>query len=148
MRCLFLSALLVAGVSAAQAQTPASAPPATSASLASAHYSSADTVRAVRHLFQQRGRGAAGTVAAGGSLIGQGTSNLLQRSDTTLAKRRLEARQDVLAGSLVLGYGALRTQRFGPERYEQIVAAYEQGQPLPDYVRRRLKPKYFRYREF
>lgn len=147
MRRLLLLASLAAGLSATQAQTPlllAAAP----ASLASVRYSAADTVRAVRHLFQHRNKGTAGTLGAGGAIVGQGATKLLVRADTTVAKHRHEAGPDILVGSALIGAGVLRTQRFGPERYAQVVTAYEQGQPLPDYVRRRLKPKYFRYREF
>lgn len=145
MRCLFLFALLAIGATAAQAQTTS---PAAPTSLASAHYSAADTIRAVQHLFQHRSKGTAGTLSAGGAIVGQGTAKLLQRSDTTIAKHRHEAGPDIVVGSALIGAGVLRTQRFGPERYGQIMAAYEQGQPLPEYVRRRLKPKYFRYRGF
>ncbi|UYZ58319.1 hypothetical protein [Hymenobacter latericus] len=144
MRYLLALPLLLSAAPAL-AQT-AAVPP--SGPLSAARYSPADTLRAVRHLFQQRGKGGAGYLDGGSALVGQGTSGLLQPRDTVLADCRIEARQNVLAGGLMMGYGLFRTQRFGPERYEQVAAAYAQGEPLPAYVRRRLKPKYFRYRSF
>ncbi|WP_162910779.1 hypothetical protein [Hymenobacter oligotrophus] len=137
--------MLLLSAAPALAQTAAVLPPGP---LNNARYSPADTLRAVRHLFQQRGKGGDGYLDGGSALVGQGIAGLLQPRDTTLADRRIEARQNVLFGGLMAGYGLFHTQRFGPGRYAQVAAAYAQGEPLPAYVRRRLKPKYFRYRSF
>jgi hypothetical protein len=49
-----------------------------------------------------------------------------------------------LAGLLPGIIGIPRLIRYRKTREKAVVSAYEQGSPLPVYVRRRLKPKYFR----
>ncbi|RAK63193.1 hypothetical protein [Hymenobacter edaphi] len=148
MRHLFLLAALLAAAPAASAQssTPAAAPAAPS--LASAHYSAADTIRAVRHLFEHRTRGAGGYADAGGTILTAGAVAMALRTDSTAEGQRIDNNSDLMVGSALMGYGLFRAARFGRPRYEQVVGAYAQGEPLPAYVRRRLKPKYFRYRAF
>lgn len=144
MRHLFLLALLTGLAAAASAQTPATA----TSSLASARYSQADTLRAVQHLFQRRIRGGLGMADAGSATLTKGAVAMAFRNDSTSEARRIESNQDMLFGTAVLSYGVFQARRFGRGRYEQIVAAYAQGEPLPEYVRRRLRPRYFRYRPF
>ncbi|MCC3156154.1 hypothetical protein LJ737_02840 [Hymenobacter sp. 15J16-1T3B] len=147
MRRLLLLATLAATASTAVAQTATPAAPA-APSLATARYSAADTIRAVRHLFEHRIKGAPGYVDAGGTILTAGAVALALRTDSTAEGRRVESNQDMMVGSALMGYGIFRAVRFGRTRYEQVVSAYAQGEPLPPYVRRRLKPIYFRYRGF
>ncbi|OON71032.1 hypothetical protein B0919_03300 [Hymenobacter sp. CRA2] len=137
---------VAASSSSAVAQSATAA--ATLPPLASLRYSAADTIRAVQHLFTRRLKGAAGYVGGGSATLSKAAVGMALRNDSTSQGQRIDTNQDVLGGGLMLGYGLWRTQRFGPERYAQIVAAYQQGEPLPGYVRRRLKTKYFRYRAF
>ncbi|GAB3826497.1 hypothetical protein [Hymenobacter jeollabukensis] len=146
MRRLFLLLALAAAASAARAQTPGS--PAATPSLATAHYSAADTIRAVRHLFEHRIKGAVGYADAGSAVLTAGAVAMALRTDSTSEGQRIDSNRDMLVGSALMGYGVFRAVRFGRTRYEQVVTAYVQGEPLPPYVRRRLKPKYFRYRAF
>ncbi|GAA4372477.1 hypothetical protein [Hymenobacter koreensis] len=131
------------------AQTTAVAPAAGPANtLATARYSPADTIRAVRNLFGLRSKGALGYTAAGSAVLAEAAVTTALRPPGTSTGQRIDTNRDWLFGSAMMGYGLLRTKRFGKHRGEQIIAAYEQGEPLPSYVRRRLKPKYFRYRPF
>ncbi|RTQ47516.1 hypothetical protein EJV47_19045 [Hymenobacter gummosus] len=127
------------GLSSAKAQT--------TNSLADARYSRADTLRAVGHLFAKRTKGAVGYTSAGASIVS--ASLFRPKPDEWVpAIEKQSTRGGWLFGGAMLGYGAARLSRYGAERFEQITAAYEQGEPLPPYVRRQLKTKYFRYRPF
>lgn len=55
-----------------------------------------------------------------------------------------EANGDLVMGGLMAGYGLFRLSRFGPLQYQRVTEAYAQGTPLPPYLARRLKIKFFR----
>jgi hypothetical protein len=130
-----------------QAQT---APP--HSDLSTAHYDRSDTLRAVRHLFMQRSKATRGWLQAGVGLAATAvvekgmlaTTSLKAQDKPYYQSRQQEANSTIVMGSLMTGYGLLRLSRFGPQQYQRVLNAYRQGEPLPRYLSRRLKPKYFR----
>ncbi|RTQ53378.1 hypothetical protein EJV47_01150 [Hymenobacter gummosus] len=137
-----VAVLLLASTGAVgQTTTPPPLPP-----LSAARYSVEDTIRAIRHLFGQRSKGARGYTAAGSATLTEAALTTALRPAGTAPGQRIDDNQDYLAGGLMLGYGLARGRRFGPQQREQLIAAYTQGEPLPPYVRRRLKPRHFLYR--
>lgn len=130
-------------VPAAAQEAPA---PTAAPMLANApRYSMEDTMRAVQHLFMRRTRGAEGWASSGGGLVANAALRKAVLRRRSPEWRRQQDNGDLLIGGLMLGYGLWKMARFGPEQCETVLVAYEQGQPLPEYVRRRLKPRFFRY---
>ena len=139
---LFLSSLLVlACATQLQAQTP-DAPAATqSAAAAVASTMTPDSVSAVRKLFQQRRTGG-GVLSA----IGIGATGAIARglsSGDAGGNAGGAILSVAVIGGIPAGVGISKLVRFSKPREEAIVAAYQQGKPLPSYVRRRLKPTHF-----
>lgn len=143
------------------AQTLAATTPAASSSSASsvahsglstARYDRSDTLRAVQHLFVQRSRATRGWLQTGAGLM---TTAAVEKTALALSgakktdkqsyqAQQQEANGDLLLGGLMAGYGLFRLSRFGPHQYQRVTEAYAQGAPLPSYLARRLKTKYFR----
>ncbi|WP_156109411.1 hypothetical protein [Hymenobacter sp. APR13] len=144
------------------AQTLAATTPAASSSsaaaavahsgLSTARYDRSDTLRAVQHLFVQRSRATRGWLQTGAGLM---TTAAVEKTALALSAakktdkqsyqaQQQEANGDLLLGGLMAGYGLFRLSRFGPQQYQRVTEAYAQGQPLPSYLARRLKTKYFR----
>ncbi|RAK63815.1 hypothetical protein [Hymenobacter edaphi] len=103
-----------------------------------------DTVQAVRRLFN--GHDAASTsglaVGVGGlSVIGVGALMPAPFGNPGLRGNF------IATGALATGVGAglslRRMLRFSPKHRDEVLAAYQQGEPLPPYVRRRLRPEHF-----
>ncbi|RFP66520.1 hypothetical protein D0N36_04005 [Hymenobacter lapidiphilus] len=122
--------------------------------LSTLRYDRTDTLRAVQHLFMRRSKAMRSWLEGGTALMATGavkktlavTRSKKERREHEAHYHDLEqsANQDLLIGTLMAGYGAFRYARFGPERYQRVVAAYQEGQPLPPYLNRKLKTKYFR----
>ncbi|SFQ58286.1 hypothetical protein [Hymenobacter arizonensis] len=110
-------------------------------------YSRADTVRAVRALFEERRASASSLATAGGITIGLAAA-------ATVAGA---AASDDLSGAAVymsaIGLGAVgvplllvgksRQKEVTPEREGAAIGAYEQGQPLPSAISSRLRRRHF-----
>ena len=144
---LITAVLCLTTTVAAQAQT---APLPTD--LNAACYDRSDTLRAVQHLFMQRSNATRAWLETGVSLTASAAvektvlaaSGVKKADKDYYQSRQQDANQDLVAGSLMAGYGAFRLSRFGPWQYQRVMGAYAQGSPLPQYLTRRLKPKYFR----
>jgi hypothetical protein len=142
------------------AQTLAATTPTGSASAASvvysglsaARYDHSDTLRAVQHLFMQRSKATRGWLQAGGSIMAMAAvkktaltvSGVKKFDKQYYQEQQQETNGDLVLGGLMAGYGFFRLSRFGPLQYRRVTEAYMQGQPLPSYLTRRLKTKYFR----
>lgn len=131
------------------------AAPVTLPSLSTLRYDRSDTLRAVQHLFMQRSRATRGWLQAGTAILLEGTVKKVVVKASELKKQPeyvqdyyedldQQANQDIVVGAMMTGYGIFRLSRFGPRQYQRVVAAYQQGQPLPPYLNRKLKTKYFR----
>jgi hypothetical protein len=137
-------------LAAAQA-TPTAAPVAYSG-LSAARYDRSDTLRAVQHLFMQRCEATRSWLQAGTGIMATAVveKTALAVSGVKKADKRYyqdqqqQANGDLVMGGLMTGYGLFRLSRFGPLQYQRVTEAYAQGQPLPPYLTRRLKTKYFR----
>ena len=128
--------------------------PAALPSLSTLRYDRTDTLRALQHLFMQRSKAMRSWLETGTAIMATGavkktmvaTSSKKKRCDNESYYENLDgdANGDLLIGGLMAGYGAYRYTRFGPRQYQRVVAAYQEGQPLPSYLKRKLKTKYFR----
>lgn len=142
-RFITLAALLTVCHSVSFGQAPEII--SNSSSLNPAHYTAADTLRAIRHLFLKRLKGAVNYMGTGGGLLIDAAVTTGLQSATGVEGQQTDINQDVFVGSALLGYGLFRFQRYSPTQYKLIVVSYANGQPLPPYIRRRLKRKFFRY---
>jgi hypothetical protein len=114
--------------------------------------SRSDSVLAVHRLFQSRRTSGkiltigAVPIALGATFVGALISlgNFYNRTGSPP-----NPFVDGIAGGVMLSgllpgiVGIPQLIRFKKKREKAIISAYEQGSPLPVYVRRRLKPKYF-----
>lgn len=106
----------------------------------------ADTVQAVRHLFQRHRTGGWIWTAVGGAAA--------VRIITVAASSNSSGSFSSTAGGTVVGVGLLggvpagigigKLARFSNAKEEQVVTLYEKSGILPPYVRKRLKPRVFR----
>jgi hypothetical protein len=78
-------------------------------------------------------------------MLGEAALTTAQRASNVPQVGGANAGSDWVGGSLMMAYGLFRFKRFGPQECEQIIVAYKQGEPLPGFVRRRLKTKHFSY---
>lgn len=155
------AALWLAAGTAGFAQTLAAAEPRAAetaaapvdhSGLSSARYDRADTLRAVRHLFMQRSGATFGLLQAGTNMVATAAAEKTALATSGIKKvdkqyyqdQQQEANGDLVVGGLMAGYGLLRLSRFGPRQYQRVTEAYAQGAPLPSYLTRRLKTKFFR----
>ena len=148
----------VGTLSAASAQTLPVVQTTTSAALHSdlstARYDRSDTLRAVQHLFMQRSKAMRGWLESGTTILLEGAvkkvvvaaqpTNQPEYKKDYYEDLDQQANQDIVVGTLMTGYGLFRLSRFGPRQYQRVMLAYQEGQPLPPYLARRLKTKYFR----
>jgi len=120
--------------------------------LSTARYDHSDTLRAVQHLFMQRSNATRSLLEVGGGLLATAAVRKVAINASGVEKvdkqdyqiLRQDANQDLVMGGLMAGYGMFRLTRFGPQQYQRVLTAYLQGGPLPQYLTRRLKPRYFR----
>ena len=157
---VILSLLTTVGaLPAATAQTlavvQATAPVVAHSDLSTLRYDHTDTLRAVQHLFMQRSKATRGWLQAGTGILLDGAVKKVVVKASKLKKQpeyvqdyyvdlNQQSNQDMVVGTLMTGYGLFRLSRFGPHQYQRVVLAYQEGQPLPPYLTRRLKTKYFR----
>lgn len=107
-------------------------------------YTTEDTVRAVRRLF--KGQESLGTLrlATGlGGLSGVGVGTLLPAPFGNPGLKRGAVAFGLVSGGVGAGLALRRMLRFSSRHRDQVLAAYQQGEPLPRYVRRRLRPEHF-----
>lgn len=122
--------------------------------LSTARYDRSDTLRAVQHLFMQRSKATRAwlnlglDVAVGAALdkAAMAGASALEPDKRYYKTRQQQANSDMVLGSLAAVYGFYRLSRFGPQQYQRVMQAYAQGGPLPEYLQRRLKTRYFRLR--
>lgn len=115
--------------------------------------SRSDSVLAVHRLFQSR-RTSGKILTIGAVPIALGAIGVGAFISWSNVYTRMGAPPDpfvdAIAGGVTLSgllpgiIGIPQLIRFKKTREKAIVSAYEQRSPLPAYVRRRLKPKYFR----
>ncbi|WP_426061062.1 hypothetical protein [Hymenobacter sp. B1770] len=112
-----------------------------------ASYSKADTVRAMRDLFEER-RGSASTLTTIGGIttgLGAGAMLLGFMASDNLGGAILLVNAIGLAavGVPMLVVGKSRQKEVMPEQEEAVIGAYEQGNPLPRELSRRLRRRHF-----
>ncbi|GAA4371796.1 hypothetical protein GCM10023186_00660 [Hymenobacter koreensis] len=113
-----------------------------------ARYGQKDTAVAIINLFAKRqGGGAAWLVTSGiatvrGYAASRGAN---QRSINGVVVDESDANPApvFIIGGLAAGYGVSKLVRFSNGRLEETLTSYAAGKPLPTWVRRRLKPKFF-----
>lgn len=129
------------------------AAPVTLPSLSTLRYGRSDTLRAVKHLFMRRSKKIESWLEGGTAIMATGvvkktvvaTKSKAERRDNLYYEDLNESgNEDLVVGALMTGYGVFLDTRFGPQQYQRVVAAYQEGQPLPPYLHRKLKTKYFR----
>ncbi|NVO32437.1 hypothetical protein [Hymenobacter lapidiphilus] len=130
------------------------AAPVTLPSLSTLRYDRTDTLRAVQHLFMRRSKAMRSWLEGGAAIMATGAVKktiVANRSKAERQNHKLRSKDveetgtgDLLIGGLMVGYGVFRHIRFGPQQYQRVVAAYQEGEPLPPYLTRKLKTKYFR----
>lgn len=104
-----------------------------------------DTVRAVRLLFAGHdARSTTGLAVGIGGLGALGVGALLPAPIGSPTLKGSTVVTGALAASIGAGLALRRMLRFSPRHRDQVLAAYQQGEPLPRYVRRRLRPEHFR----
>jgi hypothetical protein len=104
-----------------------------------------DTAHAVRRLFDRRDAAATAQLARSlGVLSGVGIASLLPVSLGSGGLKQGLVGTGLLAGGVGIGVSLPRMLRFSRKHRDEVVAAYLQGEPLPAYVRRRLRPEHFR----
>lgn len=134
-----------------RATEPAAAPVAHSR-LSAVRYDRSDTLRAVQHLFMQRSVATRGWLQAGAGIVATAAvektaltvSGVKKADKQHYQNQQQQANGDLVMGGLMAGYGLFRLSRFGPLQYQRVTEAYAQGTPLPPYLTRRLKTKFFR----
>lgn len=112
---------------------------------------SADTVLAVQRLFKRRRTSGkiltigAVPVALGATFAGAMISVYNYYGNSGSPKPFVDGIAFGVAGAGLLPgiIGIPQLIRFKKKREKAIISAYEQGSPLPVYVKRRLKPKFF-----
>ncbi|MBC6606868.1 hypothetical protein H8B13_08560 [Hymenobacter sp. BT188] len=107
--------------------------------------SQADTVRAVRHLFQRHRTGGWIWTGIGGAFALRIVSVAASSGATDGFS---SSPSGTLVGVAVLGgipgaVGVGKLTRFSKAKEEQTISLYEQSNTLPPYVRKRLKRKHF-----
>ena len=120
--------------------------------LSAARYDRSDTLRAVQHLFMQRSVATRGWLQAGAGIVATAAVEKTALAVSGVKKvdkhyyenQQQQANSDLVMGGLMAGYGLFRLSRFGPLQYQRVTEAYAQGTPLPPYLTRRLKTKFFR----
>ncbi|MCB2379286.1 hypothetical protein LGH70_16940 [Hymenobacter sp. BT635] len=113
-----------------------------------AQYASNDTARAVINLFAKRQGGGAIWIVSASLFTVRGVVAAQGAYSTTVNGVVVEERDAnptpvILVGGLFAGYGVSKLARFSNGKLEQTLQAYHQGTPLPKWVRRRLKPRFF-----
>ena len=121
-RSSVLAGLLGLSALSAAAQAPAPAP--------------ADSAQAVKRLFASRRTGATILALPSGYFVGYGAVASAQGVDG--------APVTLGVGVLLSGVTFAKTARFSKDKETAILTAYEQGKPIPQHIRRRLKKKHFK----
>ncbi|RTQ50916.1 hypothetical protein EJV47_09900 [Hymenobacter gummosus] len=108
-------------------------------------YTLEDTAYAVRRLFDKRDGAATALLARSlGVLSGVGIAALLPISLGSGGVKQGLVGAGLLTGAIGAGVSLPRMLRFSRKHRDEVVAAYLQGEPLPTYVRRHLRPEHFR----
>ncbi|GAB2956701.1 hypothetical protein GCM10027048_23580 [Hymenobacter coalescens] len=103
-----------------------------------------DTVRAVRRLFNARSHHGAWLLSGSGVVAaGVGIANIWPAYYGPRITRGQASGLGLLFSGSTVGLGLWRSIRFSTKRRDEVVAAYQQGEPLPRFVRRRLQTKHF-----
>jgi hypothetical protein len=140
-RTLLPIMLVIAFVSEARAQTPAVPAATQSAAAAVASTAAPDSALAVGNLFRQRRTGGWIWTAIGGiSTIRTAVASSHPDVGGNAGGKVLGV---VALGGIPVGVGISKLARFSYAREEEILKNYQEGKPLPRYIRRRLKPKHF-----
>jgi hypothetical protein len=114
-------------------------------------YTKMDTIRAVQRLFDQKRMGGRIATAVGipvalvGGVVGLFGSTF--SALITLGQTKNSILSTTLLGSSVglapTGIGIGRLIRYSRRREDILLDAYESGDPLPAFIRRKLRPGYF-----
>ena len=136
---LLISLLLLAKVPAwAQA-----VPPAVADSLA--EIARADTSIALQRLFLAQRRTGRTQMLLGGIVTASGSILLATARPETTYQRVAGVGLGLAAGYYTYQFidGLVQLRRFRPQREKQVLENLDNGQPLPRWVRQKLRPSYF-----
>ncbi|TLM93005.1 hypothetical protein [Hymenobacter jeollabukensis] len=98
----------------------------------------------MRRLFAAYdGKGTAMLARSAGVLSAFGVATLLPAPFGAPGLKQTIAGVGLLSGSVGAVLGLSRMVRFSARHRDEVLAAYQQGEPLPRYVRRRLRPEHF-----
>ncbi|AYA37373.1 hypothetical protein D3Y59_10110 [Hymenobacter oligotrophus] len=136
---ILVAGLLVLSAAGASAQTNPSLPekPAPPIEAAPQVAAKNDSVQAVQTLFRKRRNGGTVFTAIGSLVLLRGVLASGDASGVAVSGA-------VAAPFLAVGIGKLA--RFGSKKEDAYIKQYQQGKPLPAYIRKRLRPEYFRAR--
>lgn len=134
-----LAALLLLGLSTFAPVAAQRRPPVPSRT-----YTREDTVFAVRRLFQKQDQQSTTRLAIWlGSVSGVAVGAFLPAPFGNPGLKASSIATGAVVAGTMSGLALGRMLRFRPARRDQTLAAYQQGEPLPRYVRRRLRPEHF-----
>jgi hypothetical protein len=107
----------------------------------------ADTIRAIHNLFASR-RGRAAAVGLGGTAILVGSAAVYGDAQVRQGHDFFSAGDYAMMGGVLavlpLTWGGLTALEFNARTEAQTIQRYQAGEPLPRFIRRRLKSRYFR----
>ena len=109
--------------------------------------SHADTVRAVQRIFQKHRTGGWIWTTIGGILALRIATVAISSSSSGSFSSNTGGTLTGLGvfGGIPAGIGVGKLTRFSQMKEAQVISLYAKSEILPPYIRRRLKPKYFRY---
>lgn len=146
-RYLLLFFLLMAGTGPAFAQTqPESLQSASFKQRLRAQYLHNDTAQAIINLYGKRqGGGASWIVAAALSAtrLAIGSTTPQPANSYVVQDNRVDPAAAFLVAAPIMAYGVAKLVHYSNSHLERILANYAAGQPLPNSVRRKLKPRFF-----
>lgn len=125
-----------AGSAVAQTAETVPASSATTPTLTTPTLAAADSTQAVQRLFKSRRTGSTILGFPGGYMLGYGlvsTARGVDGAPTTLA-----------IGAVLSGISISKGARFNKVKEAEIIRAYQDGKPLPAYVRNRIKKKHLK----
>ncbi|MBC6612486.1 hypothetical protein H8B15_16300 [Hymenobacter sp. BT507] len=110
-----------------------------------ASFSRSDTVRAVQRVFSSHRTGGWIWTAVGGLFAVRIASvAATSSSDAWAGSTGGTVVGIAVLGGVPAGIGVGKLTRFSQQKEEQTVVLYQQSGILPPYIRKRLKPKFFR----
>ena len=132
--------LMLLTTTAAAQNISAVANGAGSAAITPRQFTSTDTLQAIKKLFDRRRTGA----AVGLTISGISFFFLIPITTSKSSDVFESAKTITLLGVLPATLSTIKLIRFSKKREAALIQSYQNGQPLPVYVKKRLIKRYFR----